>query len=89
CETEADKIGLQLMAQACFDPRESVHMWARMASQEKGPNLAFLNTHPASKDRMRQLEQWMPEAIDTINKSDCETTNEYAKMFNKARLATW
>ncbi|KAI8606657.1 peptidase family M48-domain-containing protein [Dissophora ornata] len=89
CETEADQIGLLLVAQACFDPRESIQMWARMASQEKGLSLAFLNTHPASKDRIHKLEQWMPEAMDTYNKSDCETTNAWADMFNKAKLASW
>ncbi|KAF9093095.1 hypothetical protein BGX23_003659 [Mortierella sp. AD031] len=89
CETEADKIGLQLMAQACFDPRESIQMWTRMSNTERGPSLAFLNTHPASKNRITNLEKWMPEAMDTWNKSDCATTNAYADMFNKANLAYW
>ncbi|KAF9205735.1 hypothetical protein BGZ49_003576 [Haplosporangium sp. Z 27] len=89
CETEADHIGLQLMAQACFDPRESSKMWTRMASRERGPSLAFLNTHPASKDRIQNMEKWMPEAMETYNKSDCATTNAYADMFNKYRLASW
>lgn len=89
CESEADQIGLMLIAQACFDPRESVNMWARMASTERGPSLAFLNTHPASTDRMRKLAQWMPEALETYNKSDCTTTNAWADQFNKARLASW
>ncbi|KAF9927098.1 hypothetical protein FBU30_003486 [Linnemannia zychae] len=89
CETEADKIGLQLMAQACFDPRESVRMWQRMSHAERGPNLSFLNTHPASKSRAVKLEEWMPEAMDTWRKSDCETISVYADMFNKANLAYW
>ncbi|KAG0006546.1 hypothetical protein BGZ65_006814 [Modicella reniformis] len=89
CETEADQIGLMLIAQACFDPRASVDMWARMASTERGPSFAFLNTHPASKDRIRKLEQWMPQAMETYHKSDCTTTNAWADMFNKSRLAYW
>ncbi|KAF9144709.1 hypothetical protein BGX30_011730 [Mortierella sp. GBA39] len=89
CETEADKIGLQLMAQACFDPRESTRMWTRMSDTERGLSLAFLNTHPASRDRVTNLEKWMPEAMDTWHKSDCATTNAYADMFNKAKLAYW
>ncbi|GJJ75869.1 metalloendopeptidase OMA1, mitochondrial [Entomortierella parvispora] len=89
CETEADQIGLQLIAQACFDPRESTKMWTRMSNQEKGLSFAFLNTHPASKDRVVKLEQWMPEAMETWHKSDCATTNAYADMFNKAKLAYW
>ncbi|KAF9438660.1 hypothetical protein BGZ76_006033 [Entomortierella beljakovae] len=89
CETEADQIGLQLMAQACFDPRESSRVWTRMASQERGPSLAFLNTHPASKDRIHNMEKWMPEAIDTYKNSDCATTSAYADMFNRRKLASW
>ncbi|KAF9289198.1 hypothetical protein BGZ74_000764 [Mortierella antarctica] len=89
CETEADQIGLQLMAQACFDPRESTRMWARMHRTESGPSISFLNTHPASKDRATKLEQWMPEAMNTWHTSDCATTNVYAEMFNKFRHASW
>ncbi|KAF9939115.1 hypothetical protein BGZ75_005585 [Mortierella antarctica] len=89
CETEADQIGLQLIAQACFDPRESTEMWTRMSAQERGPNLSFLNTHPSSKDRIVKMQQWMPEALDTWHKSDCATTNAYADMFNKSKLASW
>ncbi|KAG0036397.1 hypothetical protein BGZ82_004267 [Podila clonocystis] len=89
CETEADQIGLQLMAQACFDPRESTRMWARMHQTESGPSFSFLNTHPASKDRATKLEQWMPEAMNTWHTSDCATTNAYADMFNKFRHASW
>lgn len=77
------------MAQACFDPRESTRMWTRMSDTERGLSLAFLNTHPASKNRVSNLEKWMPEAMDTWNKSDCATTNVYADMFNKAKLAYW
>ncbi|KAG0337454.1 hypothetical protein BG004_007630, partial [Podila humilis] len=89
CETEADQIGLQLMAQACFDPRESTRMWSRMHHTESGPSLSFLNTHPASKDRVSKLESWMPEAMNTWHTSDCATTNAYADMFNKVRHASW
>ncbi|KAF9163625.1 hypothetical protein DFQ27_001101 [Actinomortierella ambigua] len=90
CETEADEIGLQLMAQACFDPRESPKMWARMHKTEKGQfRLAFLTTHPASQDRAKRLEEWMPQALDTWNKSDCAATNEYAAEFNRMRHAFW
>ncbi|KAF9578769.1 hypothetical protein BGW38_005275, partial [Lunasporangiospora selenospora] len=89
CETEADQIGLQLMAQACFDPRESIKMWGRMHAQERGPSIGFLNTHPTSKNRIVKLEEWMPEALDTWHKSDCATTNAYAQMFNRSKLASW
>ncbi|KAI5780154.1 peptidase family M48-domain-containing protein [Peziza echinospora] len=34
-EAEADYIGLMVMAEACFDPREAVGLWERMEAGEK------------------------------------------------------
>ena len=58
-ESEADVIGLEYMARAGFDPRESVPLWQRMdAGAEKRP-AAFLSTHPASETRIENLiNEW-------------------------------
>lgn len=58
-ETEADVIGLEYMARAGFDPRESVPLWQRMdASSNKKP-AEFLSTHPASETRIENLiSEW-------------------------------
>jgi len=58
-ESEADVIGLEYMARAGFDPRESVPLWQRMdASAEKKP-AEFLSTHPASETRIENLvSEW-------------------------------
>jgi predicted Zn-dependent protease len=58
-ESEADIIGLEYMAKAGFDPRESVPLWKRMdASSDKAP-AEFLSTHPASETRIENLVgQW-------------------------------
>jgi predicted Zn-dependent protease len=63
-ESEADHIGLILMAKAGYDPREAIPFWERMSSgkQGKGPP-EFLSTHPSGKTRIAQLRQWMPEAL--------------------------
>ena len=54
-ESEADIIGLEYMAKAGFDPRESVPLWQRMdASSGKAP-AEFLSTHPASETRIDNL----------------------------------
>ena len=62
-ESEADHIGLILMAKAGYDPREAVALWQRMEQRggSAGPP-QFLSTHPSHGTRIAQLQQWMPEA---------------------------
>ncbi|MBW2494754.1 MAG: M48 family metallopeptidase, partial [Deltaproteobacteria bacterium] len=62
-ETEADLVGLDLMAQAGFDPRESIALWQNMSKAGGGQPPEFLSTHPAYGTRMRELEQRMPSAM--------------------------
>lgn len=63
-ESEADRIGLNLMAKAGFDPRQSIGLWQKMerASQGRQP-IEFLSTHPSHATRIQELEQHMPEAM--------------------------
>ena len=62
-ESEADHIGLILMAKAGYDPREAATFWERMAKAGGKKPLAFLSTHPADEKRITQIKQWMPEAL--------------------------
>jgi len=63
-ESEADYIGILLAADAGYDPRESVHLWERMAQMSGGSGPAeFLSTHPGHETRIEQLKKWMPEAM--------------------------
>lgn len=63
-ESEADRIGLDLMAEAGFDPRESVNLWRNMAEAGgKGPP-EFLSTHPSRQTRINDLQSWMPQAVN-------------------------
>lgn len=57
CETEADIIGLQLMAQACFDPREATRVWQRMEAAGDKEIPQFASTHPSHKNRIQRLEK--------------------------------
>lgn len=65
-ESEADRIGLVYMARAGYNPREAVGFWERFMEynrQRGGDSVpAFLRTHPVDEVRIRQLNQWMPEA---------------------------
>ena len=66
-ETEADLIGLDLMADAGFDPRQSVTLWENMSRQAakagSGQPPEFLSTHPAHGTRIHDLEARMPSAM--------------------------
>jgi predicted Zn-dependent protease len=62
-ETEADHIGILLMAKAGYDPRESVELWQRMdkASEGSGRPPEFLSTHPNPETRISNLQAWIPQ----------------------------
>ena len=62
-ESEADLHGLDLMAQAGFDPRESVPLWQNMGAGggERPPE--FLSTHPSPDTRIDDLRERIPAAI--------------------------
>ncbi|HSE04630.1 MAG TPA: M48 family metallopeptidase [Methylomirabilota bacterium] len=63
-ESEADHVGLILMAKAGYDPRASLELWKRMAEAAKGQRPPeFLSTHPAEATRIQQIEGWLPEAL--------------------------
>lgn len=62
-ETEADRIGLTLMAIAGYDPAEAADLWRRMAAQSQGQSPPeFLSTHPSSNTRINNITKWAPEA---------------------------
>lgn len=65
-ESEADRIGLILMARAGFDPRTAVGFWERMTDATEGQKRPseYLSTHPESSTRIQQIEGWLPEALE-------------------------
>ena len=67
CETEADEIGLQLMAKACYNPEEAVNMWRRM-ERAGGANVPqFMSTHPSHKNRIAILEKEVSLGINCVH----------------------
>jgi predicted Zn-dependent protease len=62
-EAEADVMGLELMARAGYDPHEAISLWKKMMSAEKSAPPQFLSTHPASANRIAELESHMPQVV--------------------------
>ena len=62
-ESEADRIGLTLMAIAGYNPDEAADLWRRMQQNSGGASTPqFLSTHPSNQTRINNLEAWAPEA---------------------------
>ena len=61
-ESEADHVGLILMAKAGYDPKVSLEVWERMERKERGAPPEYLSTHPGYETRTQQLKAWIPEA---------------------------
>ena len=62
-ESEADRIGLVLMAKAGYDPRSAIDLWQRMNAKGGSRPPVFLSTHPAPESRIRDIESLIPEAM--------------------------
>lgn len=56
-ESEADVMGLELLARAGYNPNAAVSLWQKMAAANKGGAPAFLSTHPSSAQRISDLNQ--------------------------------
>ena len=72
-ESEADHIGLILMAKAGYDPAQAVLFWKRMekATEGKapsGPLAKFMSTHPSSKKRQEEIQAALPEVVAKYGK---------------------
>ncbi|RTE87813.1 MULTISPECIES: M48 family metallopeptidase [Gammaproteobacteria] len=62
-ESEADEIGLQLMAEAGFEPGQSVRLWELMAERSQGSGPEILSTHPAPESRIEDLGGQVPSVM--------------------------
>ncbi len=67
-ESEADHIGLLLMAAAGYDPSQAIDFWGRMEEQAKTAKSEFLSTHPSHEHRIRDLRGWMNDAQEVYQK---------------------
>lgn len=79
-ETEADALGLELMAKAGFDPRAALQLWEilneveadtqeALGPRERAEQIALLRTHPTGEDRLKAIEALLPSAMKIWKKA--------------------
>lgn len=61
-ESEADHIGLILMARAGYDPKTATAFWERMSALGGAKPPELLSTHPANARRIADIDKEIPEA---------------------------
>jgi predicted Zn-dependent protease len=74
-ESEADLLGLDLMAKAGFDPNESVALWLNMSKAGGGQPPEFLSTHPSHSSRIYALRRRIPSAMSLYENAKASGRN--------------
>lgn len=62
-ETEADRIGLELMARAGYNPNAAITLWQKMNQVTGNNGSDFLSTHPSSSNRISDLQANLPKVM--------------------------
>jgi predicted Zn-dependent protease len=70
-ESEADYIGLMMMAKSCYDPMEAVHVWERMEAYNQQSVPEYLSTHPSNQNRIANMKKWLNVADKAREESGC------------------
>lgn len=58
-ESEADRIGVDLMVKAGYRPSESIVLWQNMMTVGKNAPPEFLSTHPSDQTRINDLKAYI------------------------------
>ncbi len=75
-ESEADHMGLIFAAMAGYDPQVAVAFWQRMAAASNNNKSEFLSDHPSDATRIKQIQGWMPEALQYYKPAVSATTTK-------------
>ncbi len=80
-ESEADIIGLELMAKAGFNPEDSVELWRNMAKASGGKAPPqFMSTHPSNETRIKNLSNNIPKFEPYYQKTLNSGTNPHCNL---------
>ncbi len=82
-ESEADHMGLLLMAAAGYDPEETVRFWERMTHATSGGQAPpeFMSTHPSHTTRIHDLTAWIADAKPLYENSNSKSRTEVLPVF--------
>ena len=68
-ESEADKIGLILMAKASYNPNDALNFWYNMQKLNQADGgFTFLRTHPTDSDRIESIKKLLPDIVKNYYK---------------------
>lgn len=62
-ESEADVVGLELMARAGYDPRAAISLWEKMGKAGAGGGVPLLSTHPSGPQRISGIQAKLPSVL--------------------------
>jgi predicted Zn-dependent protease len=77
-ESEADLMGLELMARAGYNPRAAANVWRKMAIKAGGSSTDFFSTHPANERRVEEVEAAAPRVVGLYERAAGVTTSAVA-----------
>ena len=86
-ESEADHMGLIFAAMAGYNPQVAVNFWQRMASQSSGGGGLF-SDHPSDASRVKNIQGWMPEALQYYKPVVVAPTTEQKKTTTTTKKST-
>jgi predicted Zn-dependent protease len=66
-ESEADYIGLMLMAKAGYDPNAALTFWRKIASAGGSKPPEWMSTHPSDQSRIAEIQKQLPGALAIYN----------------------
>ncbi len=88
-ESEADHLGIIFAAMAGYNPQVAVSFWQRMSQATGGGSTSWLSTHPSDATRIKQIQGWMPEAMQYYQAATGRTsTNTSYKVSNTSSGTT-
>lgn len=87
-ESEADHMGLIFAAMAGYDPQVAVAFWQRMSQATGGGSDSLLSDHPSDADRIKDLQGWMPEALQYYKPTATTTATTTSNTKKTIKIST-